>query len=217
MSGRRVIAMVLAAGRSRRMGRAKQMLPYGDGTMLDAVIDAVLESSVDGLVIVADPPTERYLGGELPEDCLVVVNGDPESEMLASAQIGLRCVTAEFSLAPDDGVMVLLGDQPQVGGGTITTCAEAFRLPRRAPDILVARYGSTRGHPTIFSVSMMLEIEDWPDDRGLNELARLHPEAVRELPITACPRPIDVNTPEDYERLRPPLPGRDGVGPTCTP
>ena len=217
MNGRRIIAMILAAGQSRRMGRSKQMLPYGDGTLLEAVIDAVLESSVDGLVIVTDPATAAHMEGPFPERCFVVVNDDADSEMLASAKIGLRQIVAEFTPAPDDGVMVLLGDQPEVTGGTITTCAEAYRLPRKPPGILIATYGKLfsgvacdatlrhtpprRGHPTVFSLEVLAQIEAWPDDRGLNTLARRHPDAVRELAITTRPMPIDVNTPEDYDRL----------------
>ncbi|MBN2562288.1 MAG: nucleotidyltransferase family protein [Phycisphaerae bacterium] len=202
MNGHRVFAMILAAGQSRRMGRPKQMLPYGEGTVLEAVTSAVLESSADGLVIVTNPEIGTLLADELPDRCCVAINHDADSEMLTSVQIGLRCVMAEFAPLPRDGVMILLGDQPQVTGGTITTLAETYRLPRKPPGILVATYGGRRGHPAIFSVEMLAEIEQWPDDLGLNELARRHPDAVRELAITTCPMPIDVNTPEDYERLR---------------
>jgi len=201
MGDHRVFAMILAAGQSRRMGRPKQMLPYGEGTMLEAVLDAVLESSVDGLVVVGDPPTAAFLAGHLPERCFVAVNDDPGSEMLSSAKIGLSTIETEFTPASEDGVMVLPGDQPQISGGTITTCAETYRLPRHPPGILIATYRGRRGHPTIFSVEMLREIEGWSDDHGLNELARRHPEAVRELAITMGAMPIDVNTPEDYDRL----------------
>ena len=82
-----------------------------------------------------------------------------------------------------------------------TTVAEAYRLPRKPPGILIATYQGRRGHPAIFSVDLLGEIEDWADDRGLNELAQCHSEAVRQWEITTGPMPIDVNTPEDYRRL----------------
>lgn len=201
MSNRQIIALVLAAGQSRRMGRPKLLLPYRGGTILEATLNSVLESAVDGLVIVANPRIEEYLAGDLPERCFVVVNDDPASEMLTSVKIGLARAAAEFDLSPDDGLLVLPGDQPQVSGGVITTLAETYRLPRRPPEILVASYRGQRGHPSLFSVRILAEIEDWPDTRGLNELARLHPDAVRDLPITIGPMPLDVNTPQDYGRL----------------
>jgi molybdenum cofactor cytidylyltransferase len=204
MDSRRIYGLILAAGQSRRMGQCKQLLPYGDETIIEAVIAAVLESSLDGLVVVANPQVAEFLRGCLPERCCVAVNDDPESEMLDSVQIGLRTVKAKFEAAATDGVMVLLGDQPQITGGVITTCAEAYRLPRKHPGILVATYKGRRGHPTIFSVELLEETEDWPADRKLSELLDPHADATRQLPITSCPMPIDVDTREDYERLSPP-------------
>ncbi|MFH1418920.1 MAG: nucleotidyltransferase family protein [Planctomycetota bacterium] len=197
-----VYALLLAAGQSRRMGRPKQLLPYGESTILDAALDGILESTVDGLVIVANPEVERFLGGDLPERCHVAVNNDPDSEMLASVQLGLATIKDEFDPAPTDGIMVLLADQPQVTGGTITTCVETYRLPKSPPGILIATYQGHRDHPTIFSWKLIREVADWPPDRKLNELAQQHADAVRELRITTGPLPIDVNTPEDYDRLR---------------
>ncbi len=201
MNGRRVFAMILAAGQGRRMGQLKQLMPYGEGTMLDAVVDAALECPLDGLVLVAHPEVADDFEGCLPEDCFLELNDDPSSGMLISVQIGLDCLTAKFNPAPNDGVMILLADQPQVRAGTIATCAETYRLPRKGPGILIATYRGRRGHPTIFSIQRLSEIAAWSPDRRLNELAQLHPDAVRELPITTQPMPIDVNTPEDYTQL----------------
>ena len=200
---RRIFALILAAGQSRRMGRPKQLLPYRDGTIIEAVLDAVLESSVDGLCVVANHQVREFLGEDLPERFIIARNDNPESEMIGSVQIGVRAIHKEFEAIDDDGVMILPADQPQISGGVITSCAEAWRLPRKSPPgILIASYRDRRGHPAIFSMTMLKEIEDWPASRGLNELAHEHPDMVRELPITTAAMPIDVNTPEDYDRLQ---------------
>ncbi len=202
MTGRRVFAIILAAGRSARMGRLKQLMPYGDSTMLDAVVDAVMESPIDGLVLVANPEVAPYYEEHLPDRCYLVINDKPDSEMIESVQLGLKRILRDCTPAPADGVMILLADQPQIRPGIIATCAESYRLPRNPPGILIATYQSKRGHPAIFSVARIHEILDWGPQRRLNELAALHPADCRELPITTSPMPIDVNTPEDYERLR---------------
>lgn len=200
---RRVIALVLAAGHSRRMGRLKQLLPYRDGTILEAVLDAVLESSVDGLCVVANLQVREFLGDDLPDRFIVAANDKPESEMLESLKIGIRAIQEEFETDDDDGVMVLLADQPQVTGGIITTVAEDWRLPRKKPPgILIATYAGRRGHPAIFSMEMLREIDPWGHDRRLSELADLHPDRVHELPLIAAAPLLDVNTPDDYDRLR---------------
>lgn len=199
----RVFALVLAAGQSRRMGRLKQLLPYRDGTMLESVLDAVLESSVDGLCVVANIQVREFLGNDLPERCIVAVNADPDSEMIESVRIGVAAIRAEFDPVDDDGVMILLADQPQVSGGVITTLAETWRMPRKKPpSIWIATYSGRRGHPAIYASGILREIESWPAGRRLSELCAVHPHAVRELPITTAPMPLDVNTPEDYDRLR---------------
>jgi len=185
------------------MGRPKQLLPYRDGTIIEAVLDAVLESSVDGLCVVANHDVNEFLGDDLPERCVIARNNNPQSEMVESVRIGMQTIYQEFEAADDDGVMVLLADQPQVSGGLITTCAEAWRLPRKSPPgILIATYRGRRGHPTVFTLGLLKEIDDWPASRKLNELARQHADAVRELPITTAPMPLDINTPEDYDRLQ---------------
>jgi molybdenum cofactor cytidylyltransferase len=200
---RRVIALVLAAGQSRRMGSPKQLLPYRGATFIETVLQTVLDSSVDGLIVVANPALHDYLTGALPEqECSLLVNDDPASEMIRSVQIGLAAATARHSATGNDGIMVVLADQPQISAGIITTCAETFRLPARAPGILIATYRGRHGHPTIFRGDLLGEIVSWGTDRRLSELAELHPAEVRELPITIAPLPIDVNTPEDYERLK---------------
>lgn len=202
MNPRRVIALVLAAGQGRRMGRPKMLLPYRESTIIETVLDAVLESSVDGLVVVASRPVEEFLRGRLPEDCCLAMNEDAASEMRASVQIGVAEIVQRFEPAPSDGVMVLLGDQPEVTGGVVTTCAEAWRLPRKGPGILIATYKGRRGHPTVFATGLLRDVADWPLERKLSDLIDLHTDEARELAITVCPMPIDVNTPEDYKRLR---------------
>ncbi|MFQ5501241.1 MAG: NTP transferase domain-containing protein [Phycisphaerae bacterium] len=202
MNQRQVFAIIPAAGQSRRMGRLKQLMPYGEDTMIETLIGAVLESPLDGLIIVANKRVSKHLGGEMPERCFVVLNDDPKSDMLESVQIGLDFLIDRFETHDDDGVMILLADQPQVTAGVISTCAESFRLPRRPPGILIATYRGRRGHPAVFTFELLEELDDMNADQGLNELARAHPEAVRELPITSCSMPIDVNTPEDYDRLK---------------
>lgn len=199
---RRVFAIIPAAGQGRRMGQLKQLMTYGEGTMLDAVMDAILEAPIDGLVLVTNSiVAERF--EDNPEDGLFIdINDDDTTEMIDSARIGLQRLDEEFAPAPTDGVMILLGDQPEMRGGVIATCAESYRLPRTAPGILIATYKGQRGHPAIFRTDLLRTIETWKDDRGLNALAKLFADEVRELPITTSAMPIDVNTPEDYERLK---------------
>ncbi len=198
---RRIFALLLAAGQSRRMGRPKQLMPYQGGTIIEAIVESVLASSVDGFVVVANPRIAEFMGDALPERCFVAVNNDADSQMLDSVKIGEAKIEVEFQPQDEDGVLVLLADQPQVSAGIMTTCVEAYRLPKRHPGILIATYRGRRGHPSIFSVGLLREIQSWDSNRKLSDMSAEHPDAVRELAITTAPMPLDVNTPEDYDRL----------------
>lgn len=183
------------------MGRPKQLMPYQGGTIIEAIVESVLASSVDGFVVVANPRIAEFMGDALPERCFVAVNNDADSQMLDSVKIGEAKIEVEFQPQDEDGVLVLLADQPQVSAGIMTTCVEAYRLPKRHPGILIATYRGRRGHPSIFSVGLLREIQSWDSNRKLSDMSAEHPDAVRELAITTAPMPLDVNTPEDYDRL----------------
>lgn len=194
--------MVLAAGQSRRMGASKQLLAYRGSTFIETVLQSVLDSSVDGLIVVANPAVQEFLSGRLPDEhCSMKVNSDPESPMIRSVQLGIESASADHAVDATDGILILLADQPQVTAGMISTCAESFRLPARPPGILIASYRGRRGHPAIFRMDLLRQVLEWGPDRALNELASDHPSETRELPITTSPMPLDVNTREDYDRL----------------
>jgi molybdenum cofactor cytidylyltransferase len=204
----RIVGVILAAGRSRRMGRAKQLLPYRGATVLEAVVASARAAGLDGLMMVTNLHVHEALAGRLTGDVHVVINPDAESEMLASVQCAVRAFASgdienggdepRRSYTGEDACLVLLGDQPQVTGEAISACAVAYRS---APGgIVIATYNGRRGHPAVFALSLMHEAINWGPERRLNELARQHAALVREIPIAAG-APLDINTPEDYERL----------------
>lgn len=201
MSSRRVFALVLAAGPSRRMGRPKLLLEYGEGTILEAVLDAVFDSPLDGAAIVTTPEIEALLRDAVPPDVAVTVNHDADSDVITSVKLGLSKAKTRYHLQDDDGIVVLLGDMPEITSATVSMCAEMYRMAKQ-PRMLVATYHGAQSYPVIVPFSRMLEVFCWERPRALEELWERTGADVRELPIGLCPRPIDVDTPEDYARLR---------------
>lgn len=200
MSSRRVFALVLAAGPSRRMGRPKLLLEYGEGTILEAVLDAVFDSPLDGAAIVTTPEIEALLRDSVPPDVAVAVNHDADSDVITSVKLGLSKVKTRYQLQDADGIVVLLGDMPEITSATVSMCAEMYRMAKQ-PRMLVATYHGARSFPVIVPFSRMLEVFCWERPRALEDLWERPGAEVRELPIGLAPRPIDVDTPEDYERL----------------
>jgi molybdenum cofactor cytidylyltransferase len=193
-------ALVLAAGQSRRMGRLKQVLPWGDGTVIEAVMRALLASPVDEVVVV--------LGHEAAAvwQALAPVSADPRLRsvrneryaegMLTSVQAGLPLLSPDCS-----AFLMVLGDQPGLSPAVIARLVDAFR--RGEGRILLPTHGGRRGHPVLFSLEFRDRIGRLDAGVGLRQLVWDQAADVRELPVEDASVLIDLDSPADYEKHRP--------------
>lgn len=193
-----VYAVIPAAGRSRRMGSPKQLLPYGDRTVLESVIETVLAAPTSGLAVVTHTAVANEL--DLTEDprFVTVINDDAESQMLDSIRLGIEAAQGAFEPTPDSGILVCPGDMPWIDVPTVTACIVAFA--DRHEGIIVATHQGKRGHPIIVPLSMIAELGAIPTG-GLAELLTRHPDKIH---CVECPTPgvtHDLDTPGDYDRI----------------
>ena len=186
-----VTGLVLGAGGSRRLGRPKQLLPYGDGTLLDHVLTTARGCRFDQLIVAlggaADGVREQ-----------VDLSG---TEVVLNEAFGSGCsssiATALSTIDPRADLFVLmLGDQPGVTAETV----DALLAARGDAPIAVCRYDDQRGHPFAFARRMFGELENLHGDKGVWRLLDQRAEDIVEVPI-AGPVPLDVDTPEDYEAV----------------
>jgi molybdenum cofactor cytidylyltransferase len=178
------------------MGRPKQSLPFQGSTIVAAVANTLLEADVSGLVVVTR--TELIDGLRLPADARVhvVVNDDPESEMIDSIRIGLSGVDT-FDPAGADGVIVVPADMPTLSAGTCRACISAYEsAPQR---IVIATHGGRRGHPIVFPFAMRRTVEGLKG--GLRMLPRVCSEQVLLLETDDPAVELDIDTVDDYEQL----------------
>jgi molybdenum cofactor cytidylyltransferase len=186
-----VTGLVLGAGGSRRLGRAKQTLPYGDDTLLGHVVGVARSCHFDQIIVAIGGAADEVRATVDLAGLDVVVNdayGEGCSSSIAAALTALdpRC----------DLIVLMLGDQPGVGADTVA----ALRAGRGEAPAAVCRYDDGRGHPLAFARSLFAELADLHGDKGVWRLLdRLGAEVV-EVPI-AGPIPLDVDTPEDYRAL----------------
>jgi molybdenum cofactor cytidylyltransferase len=188
--------VVLAAGASRRMGSPKQLLPVAGRPLLERVVAAVNASALDEVVVVlganADAVREAVAFGR----ARVVVNDRHAEGMSTSLQAGIA------ALGPDvDRAVVILGDQPDVSAALIDRL-----LDEQERSGLPASALSFDGllHPPV-----VMRRDLWPDlmtlegDMGCRHIIRAKPELVVAVPAdTPLHHPVDVDTPEDYARIR---------------
>lgn len=209
-------AVIPAAGRSQRMGRPKLLLPWGSKTVIEHVLGTWRASRVDQIVMVVHPDDASL--AEIGRRCgATVVRPDrPPAEMKASVCIALAHIEREFGPDHSDGWLMAPADMPTLERDTIDRLLEAYRasldVPSRdrpivgapsvvPPTIWVPSANGRRGHPVLFPWSLAPEVSRLGAGDGLNALLARHP--VRTIEVTAEAIPQDLDTPDDYGRLRP--------------
>ncbi|HVW47088.1 MAG TPA: nucleotidyltransferase family protein [Solirubrobacterales bacterium] len=191
-----VCGLVLAAGGSRRLGRPKQLLAYGDGTLLGHVLDTARACAFDQSLCVLGGGAEGVREEVDLAGFDVVVNeafGEGCSSSIAAALAAVD---------PRTEVLVLmLGDQPGVGPATVA----ALLAGRGEAPMAVCEYEDGRGHPLAFARPTFPELEDLHGDKGVWRLMDRLGDAVATVPVPG-PIPLDVDTWEDYEAVLAGLP-----------
>ncbi len=190
-----VFGIIPAAGVSRRMGQAKQLLPFGDRTILETVINSVLGAPISGLAVVTNSQVADEL--DLSDDprFLTVLNDDAESQMLDSIRLGLDVVRKAFAPPAEAGILVCPGDMPEIDVATTSLCYRVFI--ENSGQIVVASHQQKHGHPVIVPLSMTPELESIQEG-GLAALLHRHAEAVHAVEFETPAVCRDIDTPEDY-------------------
>ena len=190
--------VLLAAGRSTRMGRPKQLLPLNGRPLLQHVIDAAAQSRLDELVLVLGHHADEIRAAiEVPRRMRVVVNAEFNEGQSSSLRVGLRNADARAA-----AVAILLGDQPEISTDLIDVVVEAFQkgtAPILRP-VFASASGRIPGHPVILARTVWSEWTRLSGDEGARSLMSTHPEWVHELTVES-EAPRDVDTEADYEVL----------------
>jgi molybdenum cofactor cytidylyltransferase len=182
-----VCGLVLGAGGSKRLGRPKQLLPYGDGTLLGHVVDTARRCDFDQLVVAIGGAADEVRAAVDLSGTEVVVNDAYGSGCSSSIAAALAVVRA-------DVLVLMLGDQPGVTRETV----RALLAGRGDAALAVCLYEDGRGHPIAFARSMFGELANLHGDKGVWKLLdRGDPVDVR----IAGAIPLDVDTEEDYEAV----------------
>jgi molybdenum cofactor cytidylyltransferase len=194
----RVSAVVLAAGRSARMGEAKQLLRVGDRTVLARALENVREAQVDEVVLVLGFSAEMIRAGlsaALLSRLKIVVNQQYEQGMASSLREGLAAVSPEM-----DAALIVLADQPFVRPATIDRVIE--RYCRADAKIVIPFYKGKRGNPVLLDRSLFSEAMALEGDTGCRAIFGRHADEIEEVEVNDEGVLLDIDNREDYERLR---------------
>ncbi len=188
-----VVGIVLGAGGSRRLGRPKQTLPFGDTTLLGWVLRDVEASRLDRVILVLGGAAGEALAGAHPGRAEVVTNAAYGTGCASSLLAGLDAAGTA------DAVVLLLGDMPGVDRSLIDAVRADWEEHR--PWAAVTAYRGTAGHPLVFSAEAFADLRGLHGDKAVWKLLDHHPERFRRVAVDRR-LPGDVDTWEEYEAAR---------------
>ena len=186
-----VAGLVLAAGGSRRLGRPKQLLPYGDATLLDRVLDVARDCEFDQRLYVIGGGTQHVRATVDLTGIDVVENPEYREGCSSSIAAALGAVDPRA-----DVLVLMLGDQPGVESATVMK----LLAQRGDAPLAVCAYADGRGHPLAFARGIFADLATLHGDKAVWKLMDRYGSAVVDVPIDG-PIPRDVDTWEDYEAL----------------
>lgn len=192
-----VAALILAAGSSTRLGSPKQLLPWGEGTLLGHVIERTRSFGIDEIWVVIGHEAEAVLDGVAFGDSSVVINDEYEEGIASSLRVGLDSLTRDSRA---DKVLLVMGDQPDIRADVVAEMLTVIKREKRPA--VVPRYRYTWSNPVIVDRSLWTRLMSLEGDTGAQRLLQAHPEWVREVWVEHMP-PRDVDTPDDVAELQP--------------
>ncbi|MYH19980.1 MAG: nucleotidyltransferase family protein [Gemmatimonadetes bacterium] len=187
-----ITGLVLAAGRSERMGTPKQLLPFGGVTLIEHVVRTLTRSRLgkDVVVVLGDRAMDivKRISG-LP--VRLAYNPDPEGDMVSSIRCGLAYIE------PEQAIMIALGDQPLVTTGIVNRLFDEYE--GRPEGMVLPVHDGKRGHPMILSPAYREEILFEAMPGGLKALRDRHSGSVRAVPVDTDAVLIDLDYRSEYE------------------
>ena len=186
-------AIILAAGSARRMGSQKLLLPFGNSTMIETVVDNVLGSSIKHVMVVLGAnrqEVQEILEARPVQFCY---NKDHEKGMLSSVQCGISALPADAASA-----LIFLGDQPGISPAVTNAVIEAYS--EELYGIVIPVHSHRRGHPLLVDMKYRKEIEQLDLEEGLRKLRHHFPDDVLEVDVEEPGILVDIDTPADYKK-----------------
>lgn len=188
----KVAGVILAAGESRRLGRPKQLLPLGEKTMLEHIVEIVLSSSLQEVIVVLGHRAEEIR--PLLRGVQVVVNEEWPQGLSGSLRVGLGALSLQF-----EACLFFLADQPKVTPQLAESIITRHR--RTLAPIVAPRFRGQRGNPVLFARSLFPELLSLQGEEGGRSLIEKHRHLVEWVEVDSEEYFLDIDTLEDLERL----------------
>jgi molybdenum cofactor cytidylyltransferase len=190
-----VAGLILAGGRSHRMGAFKPLLPFGNQAVIDHCVDNLRKAGIDTVVVVLGQGSRADDLKEHLKDSQVTttVNPDPASEMSSSVAYGVRALPATAK-----AVVIIPVDHPAVSAEVVSQLIDEWKQGAR---LLIPTWDGRGGHPVLVDLSFRDELLNLHSARGLKSLFEAHQEGVKRLSVDSSYIARDMDTWDDYAAL----------------
>ncbi len=191
---RPLVAIILAAGESRRMGTPKALLPYRGKTFIEHLLEITRHPRVAAKRIVLGAHLDQ-IRTKLPgEGASVVVNPDWRQGQLSSIQAAIRTIATDETA----GIILCPVDHPLFSPKLIAQLIDAFDSTGQL--IVLPVYHGRRGHPVIFAASLYPELLAASPAIGAREVVWAHAAELQEVPTEEEGVVLNINDPETLRR-----------------
>lgn len=192
-----VAIIILAAGASTRMGTPKQLLPYRGNSLLRNITESAIASACKPVIVILGANLEK-IRSEISHLPIYIVENLQWSEgMNASIRSGIQFLNGLTD--PIEAVVIALCDQPFVSSQTINRLVDAYHSSSKA--IVASEYAGTLGVPALFSRSIFPEMLNSTITHGAKQIIEKYARELVRIPFPEGA--IDIDTPQDYQRLLP--------------
>lgn len=187
-----IAAILLAAGKSQRMGSCKQLLPLGGTTVIGRCLDTLLKGGVSEIVVVISEAGQSVAEAVSSCPVSIVVNPDAGGDMASSIRAGRDALSSAAN-----AVLICLCDYPLVSAATI---ADLIGQHQSQPGrIVIPCCEGKRGHPLLFPRTLLNRLAP---GMILRDLVGGHAQQISHIETGDPGILIDMDTPEDYRRIR---------------
>lgn len=191
-----ITAVVLAAGKSERMGRPKMDLPWRDTTVIGQVVTTLASSGVDEIIVVTGGASKNVEAALklLPSELPVRTEFNPYYEdgaMMSSVERGLHAINDRHLAA-----LLALGDQPQVETAVIRAIIAEFEAT--SAQLIVPSYNKHRGHPWLVGRSFWPALLNLNETKTMRDFLNKNADQIHYLLVDTPSILQDLDTPADY-------------------
>lgn len=198
-------AVVLAAGRSTRMGEPKQLLRLGGKTLLEQVLENVRAARVTDVVLVLGCAAETIVQQVSVEGVNVVVNEAYQNGMGSSLHVGLSALDPMT-----DAALIVLADQPFVRPQTYHKIIEQYQ--QSDAQIVVPTYRGFRGNPVLLDRSVFSEVMALTGDIGCRAIFGDHPDGIAKVAVDDIGILVDIDDKDDLAKAQRLVQSEYGLG-----